>query len=436
MIPDQQYGFRKHRSTTLAVGTAQASWEQARQKGRATAVAAFDFSSAFDTVDPAHLLARLQAVGIRGRAQTWFKSYLTGGTQCVDWGEARSTCKQVKYGVRQGSILGPLLFVLLLSDLPGELGVDDSGSAGAATGVGSGACMYADDVTLWVSEKTAEMAVQSLQKMTDKFTSYASARCLALNPHKTQYLVTGAGAQLLQQRELQVGGVGVHCQTHLDLLGFRFGRSLNVEETLQTTIRAVNRCVTTVGRLALHLPRGPFLRDLARGLTWGAVGVGAALAPVRMSTKDTVSSQAKKVQIAINKVARIVTGVKQVEHAPVGDLLRRAGLPSYNRLALAAIAQQAWNAESSRDGPDGDRNTLGRTLFGSRRDRCGRLDTCRETRVTRAATMGRIPPSSGRAQTLLYNAHEIWNDTPPLRVAQTKAAAKTAARCRAGVAPL
>ena len=411
-LPEQQYGFRRGRSTTLAVGTAQASWEDAKQRGRATAVAAFDFSSAFDTVDPSHLLARLQLLGIRGREQAWFRSYLTGGTQCVDWGEARSENRPIKFGVRQGSILGPLLFVVLLSDLPRELGI-----ATAAAGAGpqwSGACMYADDVTLWAHGKTAEAARGTLQEMTNKFTEYAASRCLSLNPLKTQYLVTGPGAGAVQCKELWVDETRVMRQDQLELLGFKFNGSLNVEETLKTTVRAANRCAATVGRLALHLPRGQYLSHLAKGLTWGAVGTGAALAPVRMSHKEPVSTLAKKVQTAINKTARTITGKKQVDHTPVEDLLRAAGLPSFNRLALEAVAQQAWKAETSQDGPGGDRHALGRILFGSRCD--NRSDTCRDTRASRN---GMIPPPSGAAQTLLYRAHKVWNEAPHLRRAQT-----------------
>ena len=62
------------------------------------------------------------------------------------------------------------------------------------------------------------------------------------------------------------------------------------------------------------------------------------------------------------------------------------------------MAQQAWKAETSRDGPGGERNALGRTLFGARCDtRCdsGGRDTCRETRETRSTAVGRIPPLRG-----------------------------------------
>ena len=81
-------------------------------------VLAFDVSSAFDTVDPDTLLAALASLGAKGRELQWFHSYLTGGQQCVDWSGTRSSFTPVKYRVCQGSILGPLLFITLMADLP------------------------------------------------------------------------------------------------------------------------------------------------------------------------------------------------------------------------------------------------------------------------------------------------------------------------------
>eukprot|EP00095_Tigriopus_kingsejongensis_P008664 maker-scaffold72_size415059-snap-gene-0.9 protein:Tk08664 transcript:maker-scaffold72_size415059-snap-gene-0.9-mRNA-1 annotation:"rna-directed dna polymerase from mobile element jockey-like" len=110
--------------------------------GNVVGVLAFDLSSAFDTVYKAQLIPKLAALGIKGTFLSWFDSYLSGGRQCVDWSGTRSTFADVKFGIRQGSILGPCLFLVLMADLPDCLRIGEQCNVG-----------YADDVSIWVVGK-------------------------------------------------------------------------------------------------------------------------------------------------------------------------------------------------------------------------------------------------------------------------------------------
>jgi len=113
LFPSVQSAYQKCHSTETAMARVLSDILMALDRGDVAALALLDLSAAFDTVDHCRLLRRLrESYGISGAALTWISSYLTDRQQSVCHAGTQSAQKYIKFGVPQGSVLGPLLFVL------------------------------------------------------------------------------------------------------------------------------------------------------------------------------------------------------------------------------------------------------------------------------------------------------------------------------------
>lgn len=117
LLSDRQFGFRQGKSTEDAVTLLTDMVVTHLDQGRSCVGVFLDLAKAFDTVSIPILLRKLSALGIRGLSLNWFSSYLSGRKQCVQIGNQSSDLRSVVFGVPQGSILGPSLFISYIHDI-------------------------------------------------------------------------------------------------------------------------------------------------------------------------------------------------------------------------------------------------------------------------------------------------------------------------------
>ena len=176
ILSEQQFGFRKGRSTVDAVLRYTDEVYEALNYGQSVVSVLLDLSKAFDTVDHQILINKLNKIGIRGISLQWIKSYLTNRVQYVEINGKKSTEQPITIGVPQGSILGPLLFLIYINDM--------SKCSEKLSFV-----HFADDTTVFIRGASVAGIVPALNAELQKVDSWLCSNKLSLNLEKTVYMV-------------------------------------------------------------------------------------------------------------------------------------------------------------------------------------------------------------------------------------------------------
>ena len=186
-----QCGFRKNHSTETAAIAFTDSVRRNMDQGLLTGAVFIDLHKAFDTIDQSVLLNKLIKYGVNDLELEWFNNYLTCRSQVVCLEDVASEQCQVLYGVPQGSILGPLLFVLFVNDLPSVFSKCQ-------------VLMYADDT---VSYYTSQTVVEIEQILTDELAclhQWLQNNNLFLNVKKTECLLFGTAPRLSKVNDFTI----------------------------------------------------------------------------------------------------------------------------------------------------------------------------------------------------------------------------------------
>ena len=168
ILCSNQYGFRKNHSTALAVIDLHDKISTTFDRGEFSVGIFLDLSKAMDAVNHVILFDKLKHYGIRGLALDWIRSYFSNRKQYVEYNGHRSLRNEISCGVPQGSILGPLFFLLYINDINNASNLLNL-------------ILFADDTNVFMSHRDPNYLSVMLNSEMDKLSIWFKANKLSLN---------------------------------------------------------------------------------------------------------------------------------------------------------------------------------------------------------------------------------------------------------------
>ena len=228
IIVDNQFGFQKNKSTEDALLVLQTKITEAIENKRVACAIFLDFAKAFDTVNHEILVNKLEYYGIRGTPLDWIISYLTNRKQCVNINGIKSELKKVVHGVPQGSILGPLLFLLYINDI-------------VKSSTKLEYLLFADDTSLLISGKTFKEIEKTLNSELENISNWLKANKLSLNVSKSNILRFSSGSNTQEPFNVSIDGKKIEEKDFVKYLGILIDKNLSFSEHISKLSMKLNK---------------------------------------------------------------------------------------------------------------------------------------------------------------------------------------------------
>jgi hypothetical protein len=244
---ESQYGFRENHSTEMAtlelVDRINADLDK---KGMSLAVFK-DLSKAFDTLDHSILMHKLNYYGISGVELSWFKSYLSNRKQFVEMDGTRSDLLTITTGVPQGSILGPILFLIYINDVTKASSYFKF-------------ILYADDTSLYnnlrMNISPGDDPVNIIDSELNKIYDWLAVNKLSLNIKKTKYMIFHRpNVKVPDNIKLVINGIELERVANFNFLGININENLSWKPHVTKTSNKISRYIGILNKLKRFLPQ-------------------------------------------------------------------------------------------------------------------------------------------------------------------------------------
>ena len=245
ILNDKQFGFRPKHSTSMAISQLVDKINTAVEKNETTLGIFLDLSKAFDTIDHKILLHKLEYYGFRGIVLEWFKSYLNNRKQFVYYNNCKSDMESIKCGVPQGSILGPLLFILYVNDITNTSSILDF-------------ILFADDTTILYSNKDIKNNINTVNEELNEVSNWFKANKLSVNATKTNYMILGTShmtsAKMQNDLSITLNDTALEKVKTTKFLGVLIDECLTWKNHIDCISKTISRNIGVMNKLKYSIP--------------------------------------------------------------------------------------------------------------------------------------------------------------------------------------
>ena len=237
-----QFGFRKNNSTVYALAQITESIKESIDRGKFGCGIFIDLRKAFDTVNHKILLTKLEHYGIRGNILNWFQSYLSNRKQYVTINGKSSEPLEINCGVPQGSVLGPLLFLLYINDLPNISNVLNF-------------YLFADDTNIYYESDSLNDLEKTINKELNKLYLWLNVNRLSLNLDKTNYIIFHPYNKPIKHHiTVKINKKAINEKEFIKYLGVLIDSTLSWKNHILNISKKISRAIGIMYKLRPFLP--------------------------------------------------------------------------------------------------------------------------------------------------------------------------------------
>ena len=310
LLYPSQYGFRPKHSTIQAIAEFTSHISHSNEKHENSLSVLLDLSKAFDTIDHNILLHKLNHYGVRGVALDWFRSYLSERNQFVKFQNTESELLKVPCGVPQGSVLGPLLFIIYTNDLPNSLNF-------------SKCILFADDTTIFYSSHHLDTLYTNISHDLSSLSEWFKANKLSLNISKTNYILIKNNNDILLNHTLTIGDEIIKQVNKAKFLGIMIDEKLNWNDHIKYCKNKLSSGLYAINS-SKHILSREHLRSLYYTLIHPHLTYGLLL------WGSTYKTFLHKLEVLQNKSIRSITKSKYNEST--GPIYKKLGILPLSKL--------------------------------------------------------------------------------------------------------
>jgi Reverse transcriptase (RNA-dependent DNA polymerase) len=249
ILSEMQSGFRKNHSCESAIQIVLAKWRQLIEEGNVVIAVFLDFKRAFETIDRDSLIDKLKKYGFSDDSLKLLKSFLTDRKQYVHVNGKKSNSVDVNIGVPQGSVLGPLLFILYINDLPSNL-------RDVLIKI------FADDTLISASGKTFEQAAYKINTNLEVANEWLKNNKVKLNAEKSKCMVLTKSKKSLTALQpnindtpINIDGKVLEMVNVIKYLGVMIDNNLKFDDHVSYVIKKAGTKINYLCRISRKLSK-------------------------------------------------------------------------------------------------------------------------------------------------------------------------------------